>query len=80
MLVYSGHTRAITTSVVGSLLVSAALLVAGALLGTVPGIYVATLAFIVGNALQVVWLALSSRAELRRLEAPEAALAPQGAD
>lgn len=80
VLVYSGHTRAITTSVVGSLLVSAALLVAGALLGTVPGIYVATLAFIVGNALQVVWLALSSRAELRRLEAPEAALAPQGAD
>lgn len=80
VLVYSGRTQAITQSVVVSLAVSAALLVAGALLGTVPGIYVATAAFVVGSFVQVGWLAARSRPVLTQLQQSGGVLAPQGAD
>lgn len=72
VLVHSGRTQTITQSVVLSLLTSALLLLGGALLGTLPGIYVVTTAFIAGTAAQVVWLARSSQGALRRLEARDA--------
>lgn len=69
VIVYGGQTQHITQSVVISLLTSALLLVAGVVLGTLPGLYVATIAFVAGSAVQVVWLALCSKPMLQRLKA-----------
>jgi hypothetical protein len=80
VLVYSGRTQGITQAVVVSLAVSAVLLTIGALLGTVPGIYMATAAFVAGSFVQVGWLAARSRPVLRELQQGGGALAPQGAD
>ena len=71
VIVYDGQTRYVTQSVLASLTTSALLLVAGVALGTLPGLYVGTLAFVVGSAVQVVWLALCSRPVLQRLQARE---------
>ena len=71
ILVYSGETRRVTQSVLLSLGVSVLLLGGGALLGSLPGLYVVTASFVAGSAAQVFWLARSSRAALgalRRLE------------
>jgi hypothetical protein len=67
VLMHSGKTQHITQSVVVSLTVSATLLVGGALLGTLPGLYVVTTAFVAGSAAQVLYLARSSRSALHRL-------------
>ena len=72
VLVHSGKTQTITQSVVLSLLTSALLLVAGAVYGGLPGLYVVTTAFVLGSAVQVVWLMRSSRDALRVLEARDA--------
>ena len=72
VLVHSGKTQTITHSVVLSLLTSALLLAAGAVYGRLPGLYVVTTAFVVGSAVQVVWLMRSSRDALRQLEARDA--------
>ena len=69
ILVYSGQTGSVTGSVVASLAVSALVLGGGLLLGTLSGLYVVTAAFILGSAVQVVWLALGSRGALRALRA-----------
>ena len=71
VIVYDGQTRYVTQSVIASLTTSALLLAAGVALGTLPGLYVGTLAFVVGSAVQVVWLALCSRPVLQRLQARE---------
>ena len=71
VLVYSGETRRVTQSVLVSLAFSVLLLGGGALLGTVPGLFVVTAAFVAGSAVQVVWLAYSSREVLGRLKAPQ---------
>ncbi len=68
ILVYSGETGRVTQSVLVSLMVSVLLLGGGALLGTVPGLYVVTAAFVVGSAAQVAWLAYSSHPVLKRLQ------------
>ena len=59
VIVYGGKTQHVTQSVVLSLLTSVALLIAGVRLGTLPGLYVATLAFVAGSAVQVAWLDFS---------------------
>ncbi len=53
--------------VVASLSVSALVLGGGLLVGTLSGLYVVTAAFILGSAVQVLWLALGSRGALRAL-------------
>ena len=73
VIVYGGKTQHVTQSVVLSLLTSVLLLVAGVRLGTLPGLYVATLAFVVGGAVQVAWLMFRGREVVRRLQThPEA--------
>lgn len=67
VLVHSRQTASITQSVLLSLASSALCLVVGALLGTLPGLYVVTVAFIVGSGVQVAWLAHRSRGALGRL-------------
>ncbi|MEM6431808.1 MAG: hypothetical protein AAF708_21405 [Deinococcota bacterium] len=67
LIVAKGTTRHVTESVVVSLVVSAVLLFAGVMLASIPGIYVAILAFLVGNTAQVGWLAWRSRALLEQL-------------
>jgi hypothetical protein len=87
VIVYGGETKHVTHAVVLSLVTSGGLLVAGVLLGTLPGLYVATFAFMVGSLVQTVWLALCSRPVLERLQArdnrvglsPAAAAASTGA-
>ncbi len=69
VLVHSGRTQGVSQSVMLSLATSAALLVGGALLGTFPGLYVVTVAFIAGTVVQVLWLLRSSREPLQRLQA-----------
>ena len=71
ILVHCGETQRVTQSVLVSLAFSVLLLGGGALLGTFPGLYVVTTAFVAGSAVQVVWLAYSSRAVLGRLQARE---------
>lgn len=71
VLVHSGKTQGVSQSVMLSLVTSAALLVAGALLGTFPGIYVVTVAFVAGTVVQVFWLMRSSRPALRALRAQD---------
>ena len=68
ILVHSGETGRVTQSVLVSLAVSVLLLGGGALLGTLPGLYVVTTAFVIGSAAQVIWLAYSSRTVLKRLQ------------
>lgn len=83
VLVHSGETGRVTQSVLVSLLVSVLLLGGGALLGTLPGLYVVTIAFVVGSAVQVLWLARSSQVvleRLRALEAPPGKLKPAATD
>ena len=77
-IVFGGRTQHVTEAVVLSLLTSVALLIAGVRLGTLPGLYVTTLAFVAGSAVQVAWLIFRGRGVVRRLQAralevPEAA-------
>ncbi|MDQ3399286.1 MAG: hypothetical protein M3511_16280, partial [Deinococcota bacterium] len=71
VLMYGNKTPYITQAVVASLFVSALLLVAGVFFGTLSGLYVATASFVVGSAVQVLWLAFCSRGVLRQLRARE---------
>ncbi|MEM7738341.1 MAG: hypothetical protein AAF267_21405 [Deinococcota bacterium] len=68
LIVAKGNTRYVTEAVVVSLVVSALLLFSGVVLASIPGIYVAILAFLMGNAAQVGWLAWRSRTVLERLD------------
>jgi hypothetical protein len=67
MIVYGGQTRHITQSVVISLVTTAVLLFIGTQVGTLPGLYVATIAFVTGTAAQVAWLAWCSVPVARQL-------------
>ncbi len=71
VLMHSGQTQIITQSVVLSLLTSGLLLLGGALLGTLPGLYVVTTAFVTGSVVQVLWLMYRSRSVLQRLKRDE---------
>ena len=69
VLVHSGRTQGVSQAVTLSLATSAALLVAGALHGGFPGLYVVTVAFIGGSVVQVLWLLRSSQPALQALRA-----------
>ena len=71
VIVYGGETQHVTQSVALSLLTSVALLVAGVRLGTLPGLFVATFAFVAGSAVGVAWLVFRGRGVVRRLRAEE---------
>lgn len=71
IIVYNKQTRFVTEAVVASLIVTSVLLVAGVLIGTYTGIFVSTIAFLTGNAVQVLWLIWRSqeaRQDLIKLE------------
>ena len=70
-IVFGGKTQHVTQAVVLSLLTSVALLIAGVRLGTLPGLFVATFAFVAGSAVQAAWLAFRARGVVRRLQAQE---------
>lgn len=69
LIVYGGQTRHISQSVIISLSVTALLLFAGTLLGTLPGLHVGAVAFVAGTAVQVMWLAWCSRPVAQQLQA-----------
>jgi hypothetical protein len=71
ILVHSGRTQGISQSVLLSLATSATLLVLGASLGSFPGLYVVTVAFVTGSAAQVIWLFYVSRPARQALRAEE---------
>ena len=61
LLVHSRMTRAVTESVVFSLVASVAVIALGVFLGRVPGVYVALLGVVLGALAQVGWLIRRSR-------------------
>ena len=61
LLVHSRMTRAVTESVVFSLVASVAVIALGVFLGRVPGVYVALLGVVLGALAQVGWLVRRSR-------------------
>ncbi len=65
ILVHTRRTRAITEAVVLYLLVNAVLLGIGIHLERITGLFVALAAITIGNAAQIIWLGLRSRAALR---------------
>ncbi len=75
VILNSRHTRAITESVGLFLLLSAVLLVVGAVWGTLAGVYFALMAFTSGEILRTLWLGLRSRRALRQLSARDAGAA-----
>lgn len=68
-IVHSRRTRGITEAILAFLLVTSAILWAGAALGQLPGLYIGMAAFAVGRALQTVWLWWRSRPAMRSLSA-----------
>ncbi len=71
VLVHSGRTQGVSQSVMLSLATSATLLILGTLIGSVAGIYVVVVAFVLGSIAQVMWLWRSSRPALEKLRAAE---------
>lgn len=71
LLTHSGRTRTITHSVLVSLAVTMLLLGGGTLLGTIPGLFVVTAAFVIGSAVQVAWLAWAAQPVVRELKGLE---------
>ena len=68
VIVYGGKTQHVTQSVVLSLITSVLLLTVGVRLGTLPGLFVATFAFVAGSAVQVAWLIFRGRGVVGRLQ------------
>jgi hypothetical protein len=68
LIVAKGTTRHVTEAVVVSLVVSAILLFTGIVVASIPGIYVAIVAFLLGSTAQVAWLAWRAKAVLERLD------------
>ena len=68
-IVHSRRTRGITEAILVFLLVTSAILWAGAAYGGLPGLYVGLVAFAVGRTLQILWLWWRSRPAMRRLSA-----------
>lgn len=67
ILMHSGKTRTITHSVIVSLSITLLLLGGGTLLGTLPGLFVVTAAFVSGSAVQVAWLAWAAQPVVKGL-------------
>jgi len=61
LLVHGRVTRAVTESVLFSLATSVVVIIVGAFLGTIPGVYVALLGVVLGTLAQVGWLMRRSR-------------------
>jgi Na+-driven multidrug efflux pump len=76
IIVHGRRTRAVTESVVLLLAAMASVLVLGTAHGRTPGLHVAMLAMVVGNAVQVAWLWWRARREVRALRARDAARDP----
>jgi hypothetical protein len=72
-IVHSRRTRGVTESMVLYLLTTAVLLAAGIAFRRVSGLHVAILAMVAGNAVQVAWLAVRGRPELRAIELRDSA-------
>jgi hypothetical protein len=72
VILHSRHTRAITESVGLFLVLASILLVAGAIWGTITGIYYALLSFTLGEFLRTFWLWLRSRQARRYLRTRDA--------
>ncbi len=68
LIVAARRTRAVTHSIIVFMAVTGALLVIGAAIGTIPGLYVGLVAFQVGYAAQTAWLWLRSRTFVRENE------------
>jgi len=73
-LLHGRVTRGITESVALSLAVSAAVLAIGVAAASVPGLYVASAALLLGNAAQTAWLWMRSRGVRRGLRERDASL------
>jgi hypothetical protein len=65
ILVHTRRTRAITESMIGFLVACTAVLVAGVYWQALPGLYVAFLAFAIGNLTQLAWVWKAARGWLR---------------
>ncbi|MDW8141387.1 MAG: hypothetical protein RMJ90_03775 [Candidatus Bipolaricaulota bacterium] len=70
-LMHDRRTRGITEAVALSLLTSALILSVGVVWGGLAGVYVAQIAFVIGAAVQTLWLWRGSRSALRTLEQRE---------
>ncbi len=76
LLVSSRRTRGVTEAVAVFLLVAGAILTGGVIWGQATGLYVGWVAFSLGTAAQVLWLAFRARPVLAQLAAAEPPLNP----
>lgn len=68
VIVYGGQTRFVTEAVLLSLVITAVLLILGVRSSLLPGLMMGVIAFLLGNAAQVIWLFWRSHAIRQRLK------------
>lgn len=75
-IVHSHRTRGITESMIVYLVTISAALIAGIAQSRLPGIYVAIIAMVIGNAAQLLWLMVRSRGIMTEIRSRDAGVFP----